>query len=271
MSTTIVTQRTEINQFIFGQPLSDSDNASFLKVIKARPELSPLVIARFLKSCFTIEASFYRAIHRAMYSSIDLSAPNPILQSLSDVASFCVSNNKVLNIITYNYDDLCERSMPSTIEGRYDVITDELSYREAGNPIKIFHVHGYVPLENATLSNRANIILAEDQYHELYTMPYRWANHIQVGMFGYSTCLFIGFSLTDPNVRRIIDAINLSRSTPHYCILRRTTQIGEMSKTDVKFNDIMTGLALRDLGVSVLYIDQYDEIASILTQLIPQG
>jgi hypothetical protein len=259
----------ELLSRLASEALSAADNAKFIKIVKALPSLSPLALARFLKSSFTIEASFYRALHGALYSSINLTAPNPILEAVSNIALFCTANGYVLNIITYNYDDLCERWMQGFIPGLYDVIYDEETYRESGKRIKLFHVHGYVPLENAELRYRRNLILSEDEYHNLYTMPNRWSNHIQVGSFGYSTCLFIGFSMTDPSVRRILDAVSVSKnSTPHFCVLRRLERSGKLGKRDVEFHDVMTGLALRELGVSVLFIGEYAEITPIMQQII---
>jgi len=238
--------------------------------VKAIPTISPLALARFLKSSFTIEASFYRALHRVLYSSINIAAANPILQIISEVARYCIVHSYTLNLITYNYDNLCEHWMEKVIPGLYDIIFDDETYRAASRKIRIFHVHGYVPLENVELRHRKHLILAEDEYHELYTAPNRWSNHVQVGSFGYSTCLFVGFSMTDPSVRRILDAVSISRNsaTPHFCILRRLEKTGKLGKRDVEFYDVMTGIALRDLGVSVLFVNNYVDIVPIIREII---
>ena len=76
--------------------------------------------------------------------------------------------------------------------------------------------------------------------------------------------------MTDPSVRRILDAVSISRNsaTPHFCILRRLEKTGKLGKRDVEFYDIMTGIALRDLGVSVLFVNNYDDIVPIINEII---
>jgi hypothetical protein len=148
---------SELLSRLASDALNETDLAKFIKVMKARPGLSPLALARFLKSSFTIKASFYRSIHTALYSSADMAANNPILNSVSEVAKFCASNGNSLTILNYNYDDLCERYMKRILPGDFDVIIDEQTYRESGRHIKIFHVHGYVPFGNVELRYRENL------------------------------------------------------------------------------------------------------------------
>ena len=90
----------ELLSRLASEALSDADRAKFIKIVKALPTISPLALARFLKSSFTIEASFYRALHRVLYSSINIAAANPILQIISEVARYCVVHSHRLNLIT---------------------------------------------------------------------------------------------------------------------------------------------------------------------------
>ena len=74
------------------------------------------------------------------------------------------------------------------------------------------------------LDNRNKITFSEDFYHQLYTDVYCWSNIVQIDKFTNNTCLFIGISLTDPNLRRLLDVakkLRGNKSTPHYIIKER--------------------------------------------------
>ena len=67
--------------------------------------------------------------------------------------------------------------------------------------LPIYYPHGYLPLNGGSVSD---IILAESDYQIEATEPYFWGNLIQTQAFGTSTCVFIGTSITDPNLRRLL-------------------------------------------------------------------
>src|SRR5438105_6677855 len=73
-----------------------------------------------------------------------------------------------------------------------------------------------------------------------------WSNHVQYDRFGFSTCLFIGFSMTDPSVRRLMDAAAIGGSNAsHFCILRRSER-GKLAKRDIEFYDVMAATVLKE-------------------------
>src|SRR5207302_3936018 len=116
-----------------------------------------------------------------------------------------------------------ESALSAVIPGRFDVIINTETLRSSTGGIKLIHVHGYVPKDKPNLEYRHNIILSEDEYHNLYMNSLHWSNHVQYDRFGFSTCLFIGFSMTDPSVRRLMDAAAIGGSNAsHFCILRRS-------------------------------------------------
>lgn len=70
--------------------------------------------------------------------------------------------------------------------------------------LKIYHVHGFLP-QDGDIGAGNKITLGEFVYHEQYNNIYSWNNIVQINKFRDNTCLFIGTSLTDPTIRRLLD------------------------------------------------------------------
>ena len=77
-------------------------------------------------------------------------------------------------------------------------------------------MHGYLKRGGGP---KTRIILAEDDYHEELVAPYSWSNMLQSSLLTRSTCIFVGTSMTDPNLRRLLrSAFKVGRRF-HYAIL----------------------------------------------------
>ena len=85
----------------------------------------------------------------------------------------------------------------------------------------IFHPHGYLPRRGRSYARRSrDIVLSEDDYHSLYSSPYSWANIVQLFLLLGHVALFVGCSLTDPNLRRLLDlVVKVRPSHTHYAFL----------------------------------------------------
>ncbi len=75
------------------------------------------------------------------------------------------------------------------------------------NDLPIYHVHGYLPQHSTDFDNNSDnlIVFSERAYHTIYADPFSWSNIIQLYTLKENTCLFIGLSITDPNMRRLLD------------------------------------------------------------------
>lgn len=72
--------------------------------------------------------------------------------------------------------------------------------------------------------------------------PYSWSNLIQLNYLRENTCLFIGLSLTDPNLRRLLDIASRKHDNDvpkHYAILKRELYHKKnLSTPNINFNNI---------------------------------
>ena len=128
--------------------------------------------------------------------------------TLDSVARLCESQARggVQAIVTYNYDSLLEIALG---EFPYQSVYGQSELE--GPSLPIYHVHGYVPLHrNVKGSHGDDIIFTEDQYHLVAESPYFWSNLVQLQLMSHSVGLMIGLSLSDRNMRRLLDAVRKS-------------------------------------------------------------
>lgn len=171
---------------------------------------SPLIAARYLKKFYqdnTNEeniSSFEDAVRDSIYAEIDQNKESNLFK---EIRQLCVSPGRSPNlnsIITYNYDDILEKYLSTLeIEIPFKPIYS-IGVNPATGELPIYHVHGFLPQDD-DLDEKNKITLSEDIYHQQYSEIYSWNNIIQINKFRDNICLFIGVSLTDPNLRRLLD------------------------------------------------------------------
>lgn len=113
------------------------------------------------------------------------------------------------------------------------------------------------------------VVFSEDAYHSQFIEPFSWSNLIQLNKLSQNTCLFIGLSLTDPNLRRLLDVAirkNPEKSLNHYFIKKTPFD----SKTGDKMDKLALLLEEQDangLGLSMIWVDDYSEVPKILKKI----
>lgn len=140
---------------------------------------------------------------------------NPTLRAIAEVCE-CIDRG-INSVITYNYDNLLEVSLRNfphkAIFKANQHFDDELP---------VFHVHGYVPLKKNTSRSRGfDIIFTEDQYNRVSSNAYDWSNLIQIQKMSNSVGIMVGLSLSDRNMRRLLDAVrNAPINSVNFALLK---------------------------------------------------
>jgi hypothetical protein len=142
--------------------------------------------------------------------------PSDLLQVLAKLANACEGEARVRSILTYNYDTLLEDEL-SRIGRDFD--RKDRQDRGSGRGLPVRHVHGFLAREAI---EGEWIVLTERQYHLEYATPYTWSNVVQLNAFRETTCLFIGLSMSDPNLRRLLESSRATATPRHFAFLRRT-------------------------------------------------
>ena len=103
-----------------------------------------------------------------------------------------------------------------------------------------------------------SIYLTEEDYNELYNHPYSWQISSQLSFFRENTCLFVGCSLADPNIRRLLE-MTKQENRIHYAILTRDS---------LSLNDLMVASNhFARLGIEVIWVKDFRDIYQTLNLL----
>ena len=177
-------------------------------------------------------------------------------------------------ILTPNFDDLLETFAEDLgLTSRYQTIFAAPILAEAGR-IPIYHTHGYLP-RNPAARHSDNLILSEDDYHELLHQGYHWTDHVAIQLLACSTCLFIGTSGEDPNLRRLLDlARKLATPVRHYLLLKPPAALPKDPRSAIRYSASRRAVwdAFDHLGLEVLWIHDYDrDITGILNAIAKGG
>jgi hypothetical protein len=229
------------------------------KEINQRYGSSPLIFAKYLKDNFG--KTFIRELRSALYRTT--SDNSELLDSIVNVARARRSGAKLDSIITFNFDCLIEEFLEkNSID--YKSIHSEVTDHEP-EEIPIYHVHGFLP-RNEIFGEKPGLVFSEDAYHTQFIDSFSWSNLVQLTKFNETTCIFIGISLTDPNLRRLLDISRRKKKgsgVEHYIIKK----VPAMSKKNKSLQILLQIMEERDaisLGINTIWINDYKEIPEIL-------
>lgn len=172
-----------------------------------------------------VDAQMNFLIQQACSVDIEVKESNQKLKksTLAAVAHLMKAENDHLihNVITYNYDNLLEtylRNICKCAPDKVHSIVKKDGLRDFGNDTEwnIYHVHGRIPVVPYTGEEMSdNVILTESDYYQEEQINYSWTNILQSYAMLRANLIFIGFSGTDYNFRRIIKYVNQENSLSH--------------------------------------------------------
>ena len=289
-------QKLLIGSFSSGKDEGLGKSTVLAKLFTKAFSPNPLIAARYLRHHYKDQKTknaFEKAVRGALYETLDGEFKSDLFD---EFAQLCVAPGKTPNldsIITYNYDDILETHLDDlNIDIPYKSISEVGIHAKPGQ-LPIYHVHGYLP-RKGRLSESNLITLSEDAYHQQYGDTYSWNNLVQINKFRDKVCLFIGLSLTDPNIRRLLDIANKQRGgkeTQHFVIRKRhcPKNLEDQLKTILSSNpemrdeksqaSLMLDEAASDLikvmetfetqddrsfGIDTIWVDTYEDLPEIL-------
>lgn len=186
--------------------IEKEQNASTIlsKIFTSLFSPSPLIAGRYLQKYYEEnKLSFEDAVRDVLYENFDINRKSELMD---EIVSFCVAPGKSPNldsIISYNFDDILEQRLSNIGVS----IPHKPIFGIGMNPdgqLPIYHVHGFLQ-QKGKLTEQNQITFGESIYHKQYIDIYSWNNIVQINKFRDSNCVFIGSSLTDPNIRRLLD------------------------------------------------------------------
>lgn len=239
------------------------------KVALKNKEETPLMQMRYIKTAID-ESKYYDAVHSELYSN-KINKNSNLLNAIAKLCRPEREHKGVLSVVTYNFDNLLEQVLDG-LDIAYNVIQNQ-GKPPLNGKLNIYHVHGYLS-QDRNKDEYPKLIFSEEDYHEIYSDSYCWSNMAQVKAFQDDICLFVGCSLTDPNLRRLLDeAMRHPESPRHFAILKRkkynNVKLKNMKlvKWYQDFDDSIRNKIFNSFGISVIWVDDYSEIPDILTRL----
>lgn len=209
-----------------------------------------LLVARYLKNIAKSRKRRMVTYLRSILYKKRISATSAFLNAVIDL----IKRWRFEEIITYNFDNYLESALLANGIKNNSV---DCQSRRIKNYLPVLHVHGMIHPTDKTFDK--NVVLAEDEYHELYRDSYHWANVAQLYALTHTTCLFVGLSMTDPSLRRLLDIANKqgSGNVEHYAFLRR----------DEFKNHRETEEIFSQMGVGIIWCENKEDVAVQVARL----
>lgn len=144
--------------------------------------------------------------------------------------------------------------------------------------ISEYHMHGYLHFDHRYFGNvrrePGSRVFTEQEYFDFFDRPNSAFNYTFLYLLREYSCLFIGMSMLDDNVRRLLHYSRVEREQSYRSSgraeraerksLRHFAVLGRMDSADLCR---ITESSLRRLGVRVLWLDDFEELPARLRWL----
>ena len=197
----------------------------------------------------------YKSLNQELYLFKEAKSFNDSNSTLYNCVNYLIKHPKC-EVITYNYDTNLEYLLKKR-NIKYTSVYDENSFVHNDSIVTIFHVHGLLPFDKYKEQKYLDsLVFNESEYFNLYNNPYSWNISKQMHDFNFRTCLFIGVSLTDPNMKRLLE-VSINPLKFNFIFMKKENGYNEntyRTVTNYFFSyDLIT-----------IWIDNYDEIGKWL-------
>ncbi len=228
---------------------------------------SNLILGKYLK--ILLKDDFNKTVQKHLYlyynqfyecEPINPNLETNMMKAIVELSRPKRRGKRLESIITFNFDDLIECALTNHHIEHCSIWKEGQQHEIDALPI--YHVHGFLP--NRRDFEEPNLVFSEEAYHSQFIDPYSWSNLIQLNTFSTNVCLFVGLSLSDPNLRRLLDiSWRRNHRRKHYIIMKKSPQ---KSRT----HEIATMLFEQDansLGLNVIWCSDFSDIPSILLKI----
>ncbi|MCK4787807.1 MAG: SIR2 family protein [Desulfobacteraceae bacterium] len=271
-----------------GSDIRDEEIEAIVKRLKDVDDPSPLMTARYLRKGLTdspsnVSGSFHSTVGNVLYESAKRHIRSDTwVKALAKMTHPRRTGAKVKAVVTYNFDDLLEKELAMSGDLYRSIFRE--GETAANDELPIYHVHGFLPEDRDAFDHleESTLVFSEEGYHEIYVDSYHWSNLVQLNLLRESTCLFVGLSLTDPNLRRLLEiSARRAGNSKHFALmqrmdvnsfsLRKGKRVLRARKKCVQqflenHHRIKEEL-FRELSVSIIWFEDYKEVPRLLKRI----
>ena len=237
--------------------LGEQAAVEFLK----RHGSSSLILGKYLKN--TLGIDFRKEVRDALYHQDPKTCP--MIDGIVDLARPQRDSNPLDSIITFNFDSLIEEQLTQNRIPNKSIFSESIGHESYELPV--YHVHGFLP-RSGSIPSDSELVFSEDSYHSQFIDSFSWSNLIQLNKLTQNTCLFVGISLTDPNMRRLLDVAwrkNPTKAADHYIHKRKPTF--EDDNTLGRVAHLLEEQDANAIGLNVIWMDTYDDMPDFLRSI----
>ena len=210
-------------------------------------------------------------------------------KTLRTVASLCAvwneqkktytRNARIHAVINFNIDAV----LRNYVYARYNKLLLRTIERASKSPdpekISVYHMHGFLRFDKKAnnLGKEAydKLVLAEQEYFDFFNRPTTLFNYTFLYLLREYPCLFIGLSMKDDNIRRLL---HYSKSEREQAYIDEGESLGKAKEKSLRHFSILKGpkdcisnkqteQSLKELGVSVLWVNSFVDLPEKISQL----
>jgi hypothetical protein len=272
------------------------------------PAIASILEAKFLEAQregkFPRETPFYEIIREAIYAEfpffkekIEKERPSEFIEfvqknkTLRAVASLCAwwnqsdqtysPNPSIHAVANFNLDSVLQAY--SRVRYQDTRLLGTVERPSAGlkpDRIPVYHMHGYLKFAKEHFANPEEEapdlrVLSEQEYFNFFDRPNRLFNYTFLYLLHASSCLFVGMSMKDDNIRRLL---HYSKTEKEESYIREGKKKRKAEKESMRHFamsqysgspevDNLTEKSLRRLGTRVLWVKDFEEIPDRLADL----
>ncbi|SRR6266540_6785306 len=261
------------------------------------------VVASILEERCGSRTEFIKRVREALYRDFPF-FPNGVTKAnrgelvrdvrlknstLRTVASLCARreagdrtytpNPRVRAVVTFNLDALLQAYVYARYEKRLVHTIERASAQAIPERTNVYHMHGFLRFDEKAedLSKNAPdaVVLTEQDYFDFFGDPTSLFNYTFLYLLREWSCLFVGLSMQDENIRRLLHFsyeewvrgfeneglmpdVARQKSLRHFAIL----PLIDVPRAHRAVED-----SLRRLGTSVLWIKDYEELRTQLQEV----
>lgn len=223
---------------------------------------SALILGKYLKS--NLGKDFSSELRDALYKK----NPNTsdVIEAIVEISRPQRDGKPLDSVITFNFDNLIEEALERNRVKHKSIYSEGM--RSKASELPIYHVHGYLP-RKGRIQKDNDIVFSEDAYHSQFIDSFSWSNLIQLNKLSHNTCLFIGLSLTDPNLRRLLDVANRKNSNKfiNHFIIKKTLSLQNGKDRVDDLAEFLEEQDANEFGLNVIWVNEFEEIAPIVKSI----
>jgi hypothetical protein len=168
-----------------------------------------------------------------------------------------------MSLLTTNYDDLIERALLAAGYSKRDVRSHVRRARVPASAVAVTHLHGFAGRNRPA----KRLVLTEEQYQRMQRRT-SWQERCVTAQLERTLCLFVGTSLTDPNLIRYLYGYKQPGSRPHAAIFVRQSDAAGPEEDEVlaaREDAVARRWARR--GVEAVFVDHFADAAQLVYEI----